>query len=143
MGAISVSVLLAVMYALVLVCMGLVTLGMAASAARRPTAGAARWRRQILPVQVAVLVLAAVALAATVAGDGPARRPLAVVLVVVGLAALALAARALLGTRAGARPAPVDCAGPDGAEHCAICPVHTAGACPAAQSSSTVPPERQ
>ena len=131
------------LYGLVLLLMGLVTVGMAASAARRPSAGAARWRRQVLPVQVAVLLLAAVALAATLAGDGPARRPLIVALAAAGLAALVLAARALLGSRAGARPAPTDCAGPEGAEHCAACPIHAAGTCPTAQSSSTVPPERQ
>jgi hypothetical protein len=93
-----------------------VTAGMAASAGRRPTAAARRWRRHVLPAQLAAIVLVALALPVTLAGDGPAGRALAVALAVVAAVTLALAARAL---RAGRR--------------------HRQGS----QSTSTVPPERQ
>jgi hypothetical protein len=117
-------VLVAVLYGLVVVFLAAVTAGMAASASRRPSAAGRRWRRRVLPAQVAAIVLVAMALPVTLAGDGPARRPLAVGLVVVAAVTLALAVRALLAARRPpARPQGRDVDG--------------------GQSSSTVPPERQ
>jgi len=107
--------LLAILYGVVVVFLATVTAGMAASAGKRPTGAARRWRSRVLPVQIAAIVLVALALPATLASDGPARRPLAIGLAAVAALTLALAARALLASRRAGR----------------------------GQPRSTVPPERQ
>jgi hypothetical protein len=117
-------VLLAVLYGLVVVFLAAVTAGMAASASRRPSAAGRRWRRLVLPAQLAAIVLVAMALPVTLVGDGPARRPLVAGLAAVAALTLALAVRSMLAARRPpARP-------------------HGRGV-GGDQSSSTVPPERQ
>ena len=49
--------LLAILYGVVVVFLATVTAGMAASAGKRPTGAARRWRSRVLPVQIAAIVL--------------------------------------------------------------------------------------
>jgi hypothetical protein len=72
---------------------------MEASTRKATTSGARRWRRWLLPVQLALLITAVLGLAVPLAGSGAVRGPLVAAAAVAALATVALLARAAAGMR--------------------------------------------